>query len=111
MFVKLVRVAQGPSVSLDSGYATGVCAPQRVVVYDADSIEFEKHAALEENEPLGSPFGVERTYIPFDSPNNVDEYIDILFRKGDRSWHIFASGCSMYIMNDDGKTVDSEHCT
>lgn len=110
MFVKLVKRADGPALSLGDGYAPGVCMSQPEFVYEADSVEFQKFAALGETEPLpDSYYGNDAIYMPFDFPRGA-EYLDICLQKGKEWKHIIATGCTMYIMNDDGKTVDSVTC-
>lgn len=104
MFVKLIKMRDELPVSDKEGNKKRQDKPHNVLIHEATSVRFQKHSA--------EYFSYsDDMYIPFGKPTDDGEYLEIfLGRENKPSEHIVASGCALYVMNSEGKTVDSISC-
>ena len=106
MFVKLKKEQKGTSVE-----------PYENYVYEADFVRYTKFPVPASGNELHKTMkerGINIFLTPFGNPAELgEEYLLVSIIKGDRdSKHmcLVASGCTLFLMNDQGKTVDSISC-
>jgi len=100
MFVKFIREIEGTGISNRKGSPYEAVMPHQDFLIEADRIEYAK--LRYDNDDLGTctVFGLE--------PEDGVEYIELrLPTTGDR---IVATHCTMFVMNDEGQTIDSLVC-
>jgi len=118
MFVKLTKKRLRSAASDKGGNYDAKVIPYENLIYEADFVRYTKFPAPVSNgEPVHKTMkdrGVNIYSTPFGDPAELDEeYLLISIIKGDRdSKHLclVASGCTLFLMNDKGKTVDTISC-
>jgi len=120
MFIKLQQFLndEGISGNNDPDDCLGNIVPRRFNLIEANGVNyfrlsFKDYADFELKR--GKKFPRSSYHIPFHIDyNNIDDFeaffIDILDEKQEVITSIIAANCSLYLMNDNGKTIDSDHC-
>ena len=125
MYVKIVRYLEERGVVSNNN--ENIVVPKSILIIECESVEYKKLKVLDINE-----FNVYMKYNEiythrivgkwsWDIHNiiNLDltvdqekscEFILIYYSKGNKSEYLVAPNCSMYLMGDDGKTIDSLRC-
>jgi hypothetical protein len=101
MFVKIVREINGKGVT-DSKGGPVLVVPRKVTLFEADKVDYKKVTKQQGEHPGAFPI---RVLGP--EPGTGDE---VLVVRLDDELTVMATGCSLFIMNDAGRTIDSIVC-
>lgn len=125
MYIKIVRYLEGRGVT--SNNSEHLVVPKSVIMIDCDYVKYSKHMVLDFNEfeaymihnemynysIIGEWNDDNHNILQNDLETKKEkrcEFILIYYTKGENFEYLVAPNCNMYLMNNDGKTIDSLTC-
>ncbi len=110
MYVKIREHVDREGVRSKSGRDTIV--PTHNIVYETDQVEYTKYAvrSFAEFEGIVKNFGEFSTVTALPTDEGGFEFIFITLSVGERFRFLVAPNASLFIMNKEGKTIDSISC-
>ncbi len=113
MYVKLVRNLTNATyvVSNIHGDTDHQVIPSEIAIYASSFVKYAKKPCPTVQEEAEVPTRESSCFMPFDDPMEFQgECFEIALFHNGRHITVYATGCTLYVMNERGKTVDSAVC-
>lgn len=111
MYVNVIETIDGKGVSDKRGNIGSKVVPSSRSMFEAEKVRYRKvgvNSLNEFNEYLGD---ITDYYILSELPTKGEfEFVLLTLFQEEKTEYVVCSNCSMYVMNDNGKTIDSLIC-
>ncbi len=113
MFVKLVNNLMDASYGVSNlhGDTDQQVIPSEIVIYESPFVRYAKKPCPMKEDEAETPTRESSCFMPFYDPTETQgEYFEIALFHNGKYIKVNATGCTLYVMNGQGKTIDSAAC-